>query len=92
MGETKSSGILVNTIPLSMEHVFNQESMNLVVVEDGYMQMFNFDLGGVARVLNLNNDIAASHKTSSILDMMFVPVQNGDVPTVTTNILGTWLA
>jgi hypothetical protein len=53
------------------------------------MQMFNFDLGGVARVLNLNNDIAASHKTSSILDMMFVPVQNGDVPTVTTNILGT---
>jgi hypothetical protein len=33
MGETKSSGILVNTIPLSMEHVFNQESMNLVLLK-----------------------------------------------------------
>jgi hypothetical protein len=68
MGETKSSGILINTIPLSMEHVFSQELMNLVVVEDGYMQVFNFDLSGVARVLNLNNDIGASHKTSSILE------------------------
>jgi hypothetical protein len=59
---------LVNTIPLSMEHVFNQDSMNLVVVEDGYMQVFNLDPSGVAKVLNLNNDIGILNKTSNILE------------------------
>ncbi len=51
-----------------MEHVFNQDSMNLVVVEDGYMQVFNLDPSGVAKVLNLNNDIGILNKTSNILE------------------------
>jgi hypothetical protein len=39
-----------------------------VVVENGYMQVFNLDPGGVTRVLNLNNDIGVSHKLSNILE------------------------
>ncbi len=57
----ESFGILMREIPLLRELVFSLKPM-MMVVEDGHRQMFNPNLGGVVRILNLGNDFRGLHK------------------------------
>jgi hypothetical protein len=95
-GVVTSFAISMKAIPLIIEQKPCKKPM-MIVVEYGHKQMFYFDLGGVARILNLGNDFGSLHRIAHCttgmptmyLGMMSILIWSRVVRTMTTNTLGT---
>jgi len=60
-GVVTSFAISMKAIPLTIEQKRCKKPM-MTVDEYGHKQVFYFDLGGVARILNLGNVFGGSHR------------------------------
>jgi hypothetical protein len=59
-GVVTNFAILMKAIPLIIKQKLYKKPM-MILAEYIHKQMFYFDLGGVARILNLGNDFGGSH-------------------------------
>jgi hypothetical protein len=95
-GVVTSFAILMKAIPFTIEQKLSKKPM-MTVDEYGHKQVFYFDLGGVARILNLRNVFGGSHRIVQCTTrmptmyprMMSILIQSRVVRTMTTNIPST---
>jgi len=59
-GVVTNFAIPMKEIPLTIKQTLYKKPM-MIVIEYGHKQVFYFDPGGVARILNLGNDFGGSH-------------------------------